>query len=105
LDIQFPVDYPVILQFIHFKFKPPKIKFVTKIYHPNVFEGGILCLSIFHGQWTPKFTVEKIMDLIQNLLLEPNMRHCFVSEIAYKKRNDPVGFQITAREWTRRFAS
>jgi ubiquitin-protein ligase len=71
-----------------------------------VFEGGILCLPIVHGgQWTPKFTVEKIMDLIQNLLLEPNMRHCFVSEIAYQYRNDPVGFQSTVREWTRRFAS
>ena len=41
IRIDYPADYP---------FKPPKIKFETPIYHPNVDEAGQVCLSIIQPQ-------------------------------------------------------
>ena len=45
VEIIFPAEYP---------FKPPKITFKTKIYHPNIDEKGQVCLPIISPEnWKP----------------------------------------------------
>lgn len=45
IEINFPAEYP---------FKPPRINFKTKIYHPNVDEKGQICLPIISAEnWKP----------------------------------------------------
>lgn len=45
IEITFPAEYP---------FKPPKISFKTKIYHPNIDEKGQVCLPIISAEnWKP----------------------------------------------------
>lgn len=71
----FPLDYP---------YSPPKFRFLPAIYHPNVYEDGLLCISILHRSgdetsgeadeetWSPAQSVESVLISIVSLLSSPN---------------------------------
>ena len=63
IAFQFPEDYP---------FKPPTATFLTKIFHPNVGDDGVLSLDILEGSWSPGLRVIEILLAIVALLMDPS---------------------------------
>ncbi|GAB5358070.1 hypothetical protein AAMO2058_000427300 [Amorphochlora amoebiformis] len=63
LVIHFTEEYPN---------KPPEIKFISKMFHPNIYEDGKICLDILQNQWSPMMNVTAVLRSIQSLLTDPN---------------------------------
>eukprot|EP00033_Pygsuia_biforma_P000480 GCRY01000566.1.p1 GENE.GCRY01000566.1~~GCRY01000566.1.p1 ORF type:complete len:156 (-),score=9.15 GCRY01000566.1:273-740(-) len=63
LRLMFSEQYPA---------KPPRVRFTSTMFHPNVFNDGTLCLDIIQDQWSPIYTVASILTSIQSMLNDPN---------------------------------
>ena len=63
LQLDFTEEYPN---------KPPQVKFLSEMFHPNVDADGRICLDILTNQWTPIYDVHAVLLSIQSLLSDPN---------------------------------
>ena len=75
--LTFPEDFPQ---------SPPEMKFVTEMFHPNIYKDGRVCISILHNpgidqyneqerideNWRPSLGVEQIVISVISMLSDPN---------------------------------
>jgi len=93
LDISFPPDYP---------FKPPKVKFTTKIYHCNVKEDGYICMEMLQNGWSPALSIQKVILAVIDLMEHPNPDNPLIADIAQLFKENKKKFEKTAAEWTKK---
>ncbi|VUZ54409.1 unnamed protein product [Hymenolepis diminuta] len=89
--LSFPHDYP---------YNPPTMRFISQMFHPNIFENGNVCISILHSpgedmysdehpseQWNPTQSVRTILLSVISLLNEPNINSAahVDASVAYRK--------------------
>lgn len=96
IEIQLPQEYP---------YKPPSVRILTKVYHPNVEENGNrikkpnlllifylcfsgrICLEILSptGSWTPSFRLTNVINEMIDVIDHPNLNlpvnDCRIAEI------------------------
>ncbi|CZS93877.1 probable ubiquitin--protein ligase [Rhynchosporium agropyri] len=97
VDIKIPNEYP---------FRPPIMKFQTRLWHPNVSsQTGAICLDTLGTAWSPVLTIKSALLSLQSLLSTPEPKDPQDAEVASMLMKNPEQFQKVAREWAVKHAS
>ena len=96
LSLVFPTTYP---------FKPPQIKFVTPVYHPNVkTDTGDICADLIADGWGPTLNVRHCAQLLTAMMENPEPDHPLEADIAQLLREKPKEFEKKAKAYTKEHA-
>lgn len=91
----FPPNYPE---------DPPDITFITKIYHPNISNDGVICVSSKSADWDENRDIISVIYSIYVLLTKPNLEHGLNKEALILYKNDYESFKKKAKEFTEKHA-
>merc|ERR1719259_1163318 len=96
VDINFPAEYP---------FKPPKVTFKTKIYHPNVDEKGQVCLPIVSVEnWKPATKTDQVIQTLVKMINVPEPDHPLRGDLAEEYTKNRKKFMKNAEDFTKKYA-
>nr|XP_002126720.1 ubiquitin-conjugating enzyme E2 11-like [Ciona intestinalis] len=96
INIEVPPSYP---------FNPPKLRFKTPVYHPNISRDGRICMDLLKTNWSPALTLSSLLISLVSLMSAPNPDDPLVFTIADTYKNDRELFDLTAMHWTRAYAN
>ncbi|KAF9549655.1 Ubiquitin-conjugating enzyme E2 T [Mortierella hygrophila] len=100
IDIHIPDRYP---------FEPPRCQFLTRVYHPNIDEQGLICLDILKGPpkgtWLPSINITTMLISLQLLLAQPNPDDPLLVDVATEFKENRELFKYKAKEFTKKYAT
>lgn len=82
LELFLPEEYPM---------SAPKVRFLTKIYHPNIDKLGRICLDILKDKWSPALQIRTVLLSVQALLSAPNPDDPLANDVAEHYKKDEKG--------------
>ena len=91
--------------------KPPLVRLLTKIYHPNIDGQGAICLNILKDTtdqddgWSPTICLKNLALSLLGLLESPNIDDPLDVNITNHFKKNPSEATKQAREWTIKYAS
>ncbi|KAK7099568.1 hypothetical protein V1264_003692 [Littorina saxatilis] len=95
VQIDLPERYP---------FEPPKVQFLTPIYHPNVDNAGRICLDTLKmppkGAWKPCMNLMTVLTSLQLLMAQPNPDDALMADVATEFKHSPELFRQKAVQFT-----
>jgi len=101
--LSFPEDFPQ---------SPPEMKFITEMWHPNIYVDGKVCISILHKpgvdelnpqekaeeRWRPVLGVEQILISVVSMLNDPNCDSPANIDAAVQLRKSPEQYKQKVRQ-------
>ena len=96
LELYLPENFPL---------DPPKARFLTKIYHPNIDKLGRICLDTLKDKWSPAIFLHSLLTSIRSLLSSPNPDDPLANDVANHWKKDEKGAKNMAKEWTGKYAT
>ena len=100
--LQFPEDYPN---------SPPTMTFLSKMWHPNIYPDGKVCISILHApghdemnmqekpeeKWRPILGVESVLMSVISMLNDPNIESPANLDASVQFRDDRSAYNKQVR--------
>ena len=94
-EINIPREYP---------FKPPTLKWQTKIFHPNFYKDKI-CVGILGKDWTAAHNIVQVIESVRFLLSNPNPDDPLHASAATLMKRNIEKFKEKAKQWVKEHAS
>ena len=90
IQITFTAEYPI---------KPPNVKFLQYIFHPNFYKDGQICVDILQNhEWSPSQNVSTIIYSLRSLFMDPNPSSPANREAAELYIKDNISYVAKVKE-------
>merc|ERR1719362_336860 len=85
--------------------QPPKLRFLTRIYHPNIDRLGRMCLNILDDCWSPALSFTNVFWGIKHLLQCPDCEDPIDPVLGEHFHKNPEEASAEAKKWNEAYAA
>ena len=86
-----------------FPYEAPKVKWLTQIWHPNIFHNKI-CVGVQGKDWTPTMSIAGLIEALRNLLNFPNPNSPLNSEAANQMKVNRKKYEAQVKKLILKYA-